>query len=70
MQPLSRSKQLFLGQLLNFWAEASNQKRKKVFFFYFLLNENKLEFIANSEMKYPQSGFLLILGGVSRSKQF
>jgi len=51
--PLSRAKQLFFEQLLNFPAEASSQKFKK----FCLLNE-KMKFIPSREMhEVPKSGF-------------
>jgi len=50
------AKPSFFGQTIHFWAEASSQKRKQIFFLY-LLNK-RTKFIQYSEMKCLKSVFL------------
>jgi len=56
--------------MLNFSgrSQLAAAKMKEIYFLVFI--KEKPEFIPSSEMKCPKSGFSLILGGMSRVKQY
>ena len=63
--PQTQANPLFFGQKLFFSGTSQQPKMKKIFLC--SLNEKKTEFILSIEIKYPKSGFLLIVIGWGES---